>query len=80
MLSKCSENSVTETIRQYVDSPILNYTWSRCTGQCQYCAKIKNMCKYNTFVGYGPFHNRSVTGPRVADPGPMNCRPSMALQ
>ena len=35
MLSKCSENSVTETIRHYDDSPILNYTWSRCTGQCQ---------------------------------------------
>ena len=48
MLSNCSENSVTETIRHYVGSPNLNYTWSRCTGQCQQCARIKIVCNYNT--------------------------------
>ena len=80
MLPKSSENSVTETIRHYVDSPYLKYARPLCLKQGRNCAKIEIVCKDHAFVGYGPFHNGSVTGPGVADLGPMNCRPPMALQ
>ncbi len=80
MLTKSSENRVPEPIRHNVSGPNLKYTRTRCMRQGQYGAKFEIVCNYGSFVGHCPFHNRSVAGPRVADAGPMNCRPAMAFQ